>query len=151
MSDEWKMMIVSPDPQNRGNLARILRNQGFDPLGTDTVKQCRDLLEVQEVAIIFCERHCPDGDYRDIVASAICAPQKKRPRVVLMSGLMPPEEYQQARRSGVFDIIGLPCRPAHVEWTIILAKREERNQAKHLLGVAAMKQARVKSATVILR
>ncbi len=146
MTDQWPTMVVSSDLENRRSIARVLSAQGFDPFSVGTVKECREVLNEREVAVIFCDRDLSDGDYRDILASVMCAPQKKRARVVLMSLLMKPEEYQEAKRSGVFDIIGLPCRPTNIEWAIILAKRDERNRAKQLIGVAPLSPSRGKSA-----
>ena len=135
MTEQWPVMVVSPDLENRRNIARVLSSQGLDPICIGTVKECREILDRQEVALIFSDRDLSDGDYRDILASTVCYPQKKRARVVLMSRLRKPEEYEEAKTSGVFDVIGLPWRPTNIEWTIILAKRDERNRAKQLVGI----------------
>lgn len=147
MTDQWSVMVASSDLENRRGLARMLVGQGFDPVSAATVKQCREILEKQQIALIFCEPHFPDGNYQDILKATICDSQKKNPRVILMSSLMKPEEYHQARQSGVFDIIGLPCRPTNVEWAIILAKRDERNRAKQLIGIPSVSQSRRMSST----
>jgi DNA-binding NtrC family response regulator len=147
MTEQWAVMVVSSDLENRRALARMLVGLGFDPVSAATVKQCREVLDKQQIALIFCERHFADGNYQDILKATICGSQKKNPRVILMSSLMKPEEYQQARQSGLFDIIGLPCRPTNVEWAIILAKRDERNLAKQLVAIPPANQARRISAT----
>ena len=147
MTEQWPIVVVSPDLESRRSIARVLSAQGFDPTCIGTVRECREILEKQEVAMIFCDRDLSDGDYRDILASTLCSPQKKPVRVVLMSRLKRPEEYEEAKRSGVFDIIGVPCRPTNIEWTIILAKRDERNRAKQLLNISPGAPLRAKSAS----
>lgn len=142
---QWQILVASPDLETRRQTARILVKQGYDPIYAATVNQCREILAKQDIALVFCERQFADGDYRDILAIPVYGAQSKRPRVVLMSDLMKREQYQEARRSGVFDILSLPCRPTNIEWTIILAKRDDRNLTKQLLNVNSTKNQRVKS------
>jgi len=146
MTDQWPIMVVSSNLESRRSILRILASQGFDPVSTSNVKECREVLEKQYVSLIFCDRELSDGDYRDIQAGALSAPQKQKARVVVISPLMKPEEYQEARNSGVFDIIGVPCRPTNIEWTIILAKRDERKRMKQPLRITALNSSRGKPA-----
>lgn len=144
MMDQWMIMVVSSDLENRRNVSRILASQGFDPIGVASVRECREVLEKQDISLIFCDRRLADGDYRDVQATIQCTPRKQKPRVVVISPLMKPEEYQEAKSSGVFDIIGVPCRPTNIEWTIILAKREERNRLKQPIRITSFNSSRGK-------
>jgi DNA-binding NtrC family response regulator len=144
MIGQWQILIASPDLETRRQTARILVKQGYDPIYAATVNQCREILEKQDIALVFCKRQFIDGDYRDILAAPVYGSQSRRPRAVLMSDLMKPEQYQEARRSGVFDILGLPCRPTNIEWTIILAKRDDRNPTKQLPNIHLKKNQHVK-------
>ena len=92
-----------------------------------------------------------DGDYHDVLASALYAPHKDKAHVVLMSALTRPDDYQEARRAGIFDVVGLPCRPTNLEWAIILAKRDERNHARELVGIPSSSPARARVAVVGVR
>src|ERR1700722_5571364 len=116
--DQYPVMVVSSDLENRRGVARMLRDQGFEPVSAASVNECREILDQHEMRVIFCDRDLHDGDYRDILASAFYAPQKDKAQVVLMSALMRPEDYQEARRAGIFDVVGLPCRPTNLEWAI---------------------------------
>ena len=129
MSDEWWVMVVSSDLENRRRVARILANLGLDPICAASVQQCRETLEKQGVAMIFCERDLVDGNYCDILASTTNGARKMNTRVVVMSSVPNPAEYRDAKRSGVFDVISLSGQPISIEWAIITAKREERSQA----------------------
>jgi len=137
VADQWTVMVVSADLEQRRNIARILANQGFDPFCAATVRECREALRNQDIALVFSGKYFSDGDYRDILATTTESQNKDRPRVVLMSEAMRPEEYQSVRRTGVFDIINMPCRPTNIEWTIILAKRDERNRMKQMVPLPA--------------
>src|ERR1700722_19950177 len=122
MTEQWAGMVVSSDLEDPRPLARMLVGLGFDPVSAATVKQCREVLDKQQIALIFCERHFADGNYQDILKATICGSQKKNPGVILMSSLMKPEEYQQARQSGLFGILGLPCPPPTFQWAIFFIK-----------------------------
>jgi DNA-binding NtrC family response regulator len=144
-------MVVSSDLESRRSITRMLLEQGFDPTSAASVNECREILEQHEIRVIFCDHDLHDGDYRDVLASAIYAPHKNKAHVVLMSALMRAEDYQEARRAGIFDVIGLPCRSTNLEWAIILAKRDERNRAKELLSIPSGSPVRAKAAVVGVR
>lgn len=146
MTDQWLMMVVSSDLEARRNVTRVLISQGFDPISAASVRECREVLDKQEVALIFCDHNLCDGDYRDVLAATLYRPHKNKTRVVLISSQTNPESYQEAKRAGVFDIISLPCRPTNLEWAVILAKRDERSRRKDLLGSAPYNRPPVKSA-----
>jgi len=145
MSEQWPIMVVSSDLEDRRSVVRMLTSQGFEPISAASVGECREVLDKQEVGVIFCNGQLVDGDYRDVLASAVYSARSKA-RVVLISPQMKPEDYQEAKRAGVFDVISLPCRPTNLEWAIILAKRDERNRKKERLGIAPYSGPRVKSA-----
>lgn len=146
MNDQWPMMVVSSDLEGRRSVVRMLVSQGFEPISAASVGECREVLDKQEVGLIFCDGQLIDGDYQDILASALYAPHRSKARVVLIAPQMKPEAYQEAKRAGVFDVISLPCRSTNLEWAIILAKRDERNRKKERLGIAPHSRPPVKSA-----
>ncbi|HWF37679.1 MAG TPA: response regulator [Candidatus Acidoferrales bacterium] len=146
MTDQWLIMVVSSNLEARRNVTRMLTSQGFETISAASVRECGEVANTQDVALIFCDRDLSDGDYRDVLAMTLCRPHKNKARVVLISSQMSPEAYQEAKRSGVFDVISLPCRPTNLEWTVILAKRDERSRRKELLGIAPYNRPSVKSA-----
>jgi len=146
MTDHWLMMVVSSDLEARRSVTRMLTSQGFDPISAASVRECREVLEKQDVELIFCDPNLCDGDYRDVLATPLYRPHKNKTRVVLISSQMSPEAYQEAKRAGVFDMISLPCRPTNLEWAVILAKRDERSRRKDVLGSAPYTRPPVKSA-----
>jgi DNA-binding NtrC family response regulator len=151
LSDQYPVIVVSSDLENRRSIARMLLEQGFEPAGAASVSECREVLDQHEMRVVFCDRDLQDGDYRDVLAAALYAPHKNKAHVVLMSSLMRPEDYQEARRAGIFHVVGLPCRSTNLEWAIILAKRDERNRAKELLGMPSSGPTRAKAAMAGVR
>jgi len=73
-----------------------------------------------------------DGDYRDVLSAFASCSANRTPKVVMMSETTSPEEYRQAKGQGLFDVISSPLRPTDVEWMVTLAKRDTRNQGKHV-------------------
>jgi DNA-binding NtrC family response regulator len=118
------ILILSSDLKARVDLAKILERLGFAPITASTVNKCREILAKENVGLVFCDRDLADGDYRDVVTLAACKFAKGKARVVLTCRLAEPDEYQEAKLFGVFDVIVTPCRPADVEWMVILARRD---------------------------
>lgn len=79
--------------------------------------------------MIFCDRYLEDGNYRDVLTLAGYTIAKEKARVVLTCHLAGPDEYQEAKRFGVFDVIVTPCRPPDVEWMVIRARRDAHKRA----------------------
>jgi DNA-binding NtrC family response regulator len=82
-------------------------------------------LAKEKVGLVFCDRNLADGDYRDLLVAAACRSTKGKVKVVLMSSPADAEEYQNAKHSGVFEVIDSRCRPADLEWMVIQAKRDD--------------------------
>lgn len=141
-----RIFLIVPRLHHNAAVHKLLTSQGFDPICAASVRECREVLEKHEVALIFCDHNLCDGDYRDVLATALYRPHKNRARLVLISSQMSPEAYQEAKGAGVFDMISLPCRPTNLEWAIIQAKRDERSRRKELLGTAPYSRPPLKSA-----
>ena len=118
------ILILSSDLKARVDLARILDRFGSASITASTVNKCREILVKENVGLVFCDRDLADGDYRDVVALTACKFAKAKARVVLTYSLAEPHEYQEAKSFGILDIIATPCRPADVEWMVILARRD---------------------------
>jgi DNA-binding NtrC family response regulator len=130
MANSWHVAVVSSDLQNREKVSAILSQQEIDPICVSTVSQCREILEIGNIDLIFCDWHLPDGDYRDVLGAIDRIAPNRNAKLVVMSGLLRPHAYHQARRQGVFEIIPVPCHPTNIEWMVILAKRTERTNLK---------------------
>jgi len=119
-----QILILSSDLKSRVDLTRILERLGQESITAPTLGKCREILVRKDVGLVFCDRDLEDGDYRDVLVMTACKFAKGKARVVLTYSLTEPHEYQQAKSFGVLDIIATPCRPADVEWMVILARRD---------------------------
>lgn len=128
MTAPWEVVVVSSDLESRRNLSAILVGQGLDPICTSTLRECREILSQKKVGVVFCDSHVADGSYQELLAAY--RSRNERPRVVITSRHSEWDEFKEAMRLGAFDVIGSPCCPTDVEWMIIQARRDERNQSE---------------------
>jgi DNA-binding NtrC family response regulator len=121
-----EVVVVSADLENRHTVAATLSRLEVDAICIPTVEQYQKMAGVAEVKLVFCERHLPDGDYRDVLAATVARPGKIPPKVVVMARHLDSDSYHQAKKAGIFDAIAKPCRPTDIEWMLILAKKQDR-------------------------
>jgi DNA-binding NtrC family response regulator len=131
MNCQCQVVVASSDLEARRMVAEILEKQGVDPIGCSTIGECREVFERSDASLVFCGRSLADGGYQDLLAA--CGSARRNVRVVLITSAIDPEEYHSARRSGLFEAISSPCRPAEVEWMVIRAKHEELMRTKGFL------------------
>jgi DNA-binding NtrC family response regulator len=131
----WEILIASSDLEGRRNVVSILDGMGLVAFCASNVSECREILENQNVRLVFCDRSFADGDYRDVLAAASHRAPGAGAHVVLLSIRSDPEQYRKAKDQGVFEVISAPCRPTDVEWMVIQARRAEQKYKAHLLSV----------------
>jgi DNA-binding NtrC family response regulator len=132
MHSLWQILVASSDLENLQRVSEILNKHGLDPICTSTISQCREIMAQENVGLVFCDRDLRDGGYRDLLAAAAYESTRGRVRVVLISSVVDSDEYDSAKRSGLFDVIAAPCRPTDVEWMVIRAKRDEYSRTRRL-------------------
>ena len=137
MSDTWQIMVASSDLENRRHLLSILDRQGFGTFCAANVSQCREILDKQDVGLVFCDRSFVDGDYRDVLAAAAERRPESKARVVLLAAAADSDQYKNAKDLGVFEVISAACRPTDVEWMVIRAKRDDQSAGALLTSQAA--------------
>jgi len=124
MSSWFEVLVVSSDAAVRGHLANILATLSIDSACVSTLHECHETLTQKRFGLVFCDPHLADGNYQELLA-AYPAPRAK-PRVVVTSRTADWDEFKEAMRCGVFDVISVPYRHMDVEWMVIQAKRAER-------------------------
>lgn len=132
-STPWEVAVVSPNLENRQDVAGMLLRLGIEAVCVPGVDQFRDVARHESLGLVFCDRLVKGGDYRDVLSAVLSAQPKNDAKVVMMADLDSAEEYQRARQQGLFDVISAPCRPTDIEWMVIQAKRNRR-QGKDLLA-----------------
>ncbi len=144
MISPFEIVVVSADLVRRGDLARILAAQGFEPICVPTLRECKEIFGEGRVGLVFCDPHVSDGDYEELLSAYRL--KERKPRVVVTSTDGDWDDFKNALRLGAFDVISVPCRATDVEWIIIQAKREERNRIKHSQTANILEPARAAAA-----
>ena len=128
MENPWEVVVVSSNVGMRQHVAGMLSRLGIDPICVSSLEQYRQIPKREDIGLVFCDSQMKDGNYRDVLSAASAPSPHCNPNVVMMSELSNREEYQQARDSGLFDVIPSPCRPTDIEWMVIQTRRKERAQ-----------------------
>jgi DNA-binding NtrC family response regulator len=131
MDRQWQIIVVSSELESRQRLAEILHKQDLDPICTTTIGQCREILAQNNVGLVFCDQQLTDGTYWDLLALASKRKGTGKMPIVLTANLINSDEYHEAKRSGIFDVITSPCHPSAVEWMVIRASRDDHNRGGH--------------------
>jgi len=128
----WNVVVVTADPMARHELQQALSRLDIDASWLSTVHECSKISRRDMIDMVFLDERVPDGDYWDVYG-AITKGLIRKPKFVLLSRSMTRGESEQAERSGIaerggiFAVLERPCRPATIEWAVILAKRSTRN------------------------
>jgi DNA-binding NtrC family response regulator len=123
---EWNGLIVSASIENRKALLRILDGLPVDAFTAATVEQAREVLSRHSIDVIFCEESLPDGSYRQFLEPATAKSKRKRLVVMLRTGEW--DEYLEAMRLGVTDVLRCPLEPIEVELVLIGVARDRARQ-----------------------
>jgi DNA-binding NtrC family response regulator len=122
MNQLGEVVVVSANSENRRAVVGTLARLEVDAICVPTVEQYREIAG-DGATLVFCDRHLPDGDFRDVLA-ATARSAKKAPNVVMMARYLNLDSYDQAKRAGIFEAIPTPCRPTDIEWMVILTRKQ---------------------------
>jgi DNA-binding NtrC family response regulator len=121
-----RVLVASPQLEVRQVLVRTLECLSADVICCSTRSQAEEVLARQEVDVVFCDEHLPDGSYADLIH-----PQPnnhKIPRLVVATRHGEWNLYLEALKKGAFDITRSPWHATDVEMILIRALREESQQ-----------------------
>jgi len=121
MDKNAQVLVVSPHPEMRQLMSRILGQCKLDVVLSSGVSEARTVLALQLISLVFCEDHLPDGSFRDILSKEGLTPTGAPVVVISRSGDW--DKYLEAMRSRVFDYVVHPFRPGEVEWIVSKALR----------------------------
>jgi DNA-binding NtrC family response regulator len=124
MNARWEILIASSDVEIGQSIVTIIAGLGLNTFSAFSVGECREVLAKQSVGLIFCSRRFKDGVYKDVVA--LTGLRQDRPRIVLATAYIDPQEYHEAKQLGVFDVISSPYHSTTVEWMVIQTMRDRR-------------------------
>jgi DNA-binding NtrC family response regulator len=125
MSSYPQILVASPNLANRTSLATVLQREGLSTLLVSRVSDCQELLASLDIRTVFCERHLPDGNYRDVLFAARSL--KKSVQLVVTSSVPDWDQYLEALREGASDLIASPSPPFEVLSAVAPARKRTRS------------------------
>jgi DNA-binding NtrC family response regulator len=122
-----RVLVASPQLEVRQILVRTLERLSADVICCSTRSQAEEVLARQEVDLVFCDEHLPDGSYADLIHSHHF--NHKIPRLVVTTRQGEWDLYLEALKKRAFDIMRSPWHATDVEMILIRALREEGQQS----------------------
>lgn len=121
-----RVVVVTPQLEVRQVLIRTLDRLSADVICCSTRTQAEEVLARQEVDLVFCDEHLPDGCYSELIHCHHGS--HKIPRVVVATRHGEWDLCFEALRRGAFDIARSPWHATDIEIIFIRALREECRQ-----------------------
>jgi DNA-binding NtrC family response regulator len=118
----WRVLIISGG-MNLQLVRNAMSQWALEAVSCSSLEEARALLPDSTLSVVFCEETLPDGTYLDVLA-LLGRPIKTRVVVVSPSSHVE-EKYEEAIRSGAFEVIASPSRTSDVQWVLIRAIQEE--------------------------
>jgi DNA-binding NtrC family response regulator len=140
-------LAISPFEENLGFLQRIFDDAGWKLFTAHTLREAKVELKRDPMAVVICERHLVDGNWKDVLSDL--APILNPPRLIVMSRIPDNELWTEILNMGGFDLLPAPLREVEVgfsvgsawlDWieegrsnTCILNRDDRREKAFHYL------------------
>ena len=95
-----RALIVDDDPGFRLGLSEVVKREGFEGFGAESLKQAREEIAAQQPDILLIDLELPDGSGLDLVDDF---EGTASPEVVLITGHASVETAVEALRRGAAD------------------------------------------------
>jgi DNA-binding NtrC family response regulator len=112
------ILIVCPEEDSREKLVTRVLDLGLQPFCSTNCSEAQGLLGRQNFSVVLCSDSLMDGDYRDVIKTAIPTP------VIVLSHLAEWGPYLAALEAGAFDYIVCPPDRAEVDRILSFALNE---------------------------
>jgi DNA-binding NtrC family response regulator len=123
MAREFDLLIVSSRLENKRTILRFLEGLPLNIYAVGNVEEAEETLEEYEIDVVVCDERLSDGAYHDVLALTIDRKPRIQFIVLLCTGGQ--EEYCEAIRLGVTDVVRPPLDPTDIEVALIHALRQK--------------------------
>ncbi len=128
-----RILLVEDELANRALVsatlarARDQRLDGAELIEAETLGSARAALARDAIDLVLLDIRLPDGSGLELIDEITALPQADRPRIVIMSASVLPQERATFLASGADTFLGKPCRPVDLIETIggLLEQRAE--------------------------
>ena len=121
MVGKVNLLLVSSRLEMKRKLLRILEGWPLNVYAAGSVEQADDTLRRHGINAVLCDEQLCDGTYHDVLGLTI----DKLPKIqfILLLTVGGSEEYREARRLGVTEVIHPRFEPTDIELALIHALR----------------------------
>jgi DNA-binding NtrC family response regulator len=121
MDKKVAILVVSCRVENKKLLVRVFDGLPLDAYVVSSVQQAKETLSSRPFSVVFCEERLPDGGYSELLQEVHVTPSHPRFVVLLCTGEW--DEYLEALRLGVGEVLRCPLQPTEVDLALIHAMR----------------------------
>src|SRR5437879_13035480 len=119
MAKEIDLLIVSSRLENKRTLLRFLEGLQLNMYTVGSVEEAEETCEEHAIDVVVCDEQVSDGTYHDVLALTIGGKPRIQFIVLLCTGGQ--EEYGEAIRLGVTDVVRPPLHQTDIELALIHA------------------------------
>jgi len=124
-------ILVSPDQEDYRSLSNILESNHWSVRGARSFREALQLLsDLQEPAVVACERELPDGDWKDVYQ--FIENLRNPPPLVVVSRHADESLWAEVLNVGGYDVLAKPFEEGEVQRVMTMARRygagEERSK-----------------------
>ncbi|MGH9326917.1 MAG: hypothetical protein ACRD2B_09585 [Terriglobia bacterium] len=112
-----KILVALSDFEGQKSLAGALEGERLNVIFAPTLRDAKEVLGKQQVAVVFCQVELEDGNFRDILNSS----ERARAPVVVCAPAYDKEVCLDAMCQGAFDFIAFPYAKKEVDWILTCA------------------------------
>lgn len=105
MKDITVALLALSDVSELSRAAAILSSAGLRTLSSRSCREALRQLSSAQPQMVLCDRHLPDGDWKDMISWLADSPEP--PRVVVLAG-EEPGFYAEAINLGAYDVLLRP-------------------------------------------
>lgn len=117
MPNRQQVVVAMSDADGRNALASALEAKGLNAVVASTLRETRNILSHERVAVLFCQNKLEDGAFSDLLGDSA----KAKIPMVVCSPSYEPGIYMDAMSKGAFDFIAAPYAQREVEWILSCA------------------------------
>ena len=111
------VLLVSCHAENRRTLFGVFQDLPVNAHSVFTLAQAIEFISAHRIDMVFCEETLPDGSYRDVLAKLRSDSPSAQFILLMCSGEW--DEYLEALRLGVEEVLGSPVLPIDVDLALI--------------------------------
>ena len=122
-------LAISPFEETLVFLQRMFNDAGWTLFTARTCREAKIELKRDGLAVVICERHLIDGNWRDVLTGL--APILNPPRMIVVSRLADNELWTEVLIVGGFDLLPAPLREVEVGYAVGAAWLDWMEERRH--------------------